>query len=81
MCLSLAGRISRIDGEDALVEVDGRDRRVSLALLMLEDAPVAPGDWVLVHTGFAVSLLDPAEGAEVARLRREMETTEREDLP
>ena len=81
MCLSLAGQISHIDGTDALVDVDGRARRVSLALLLLEGEPFAPGDWVLVHTGFAVSRLDPAEGAELARLRREMETTEREDLP
>jgi hydrogenase expression/formation protein HypC len=78
MCLSLAGRIDRIEGEDAVIEVDGRDRRVSLALLLVEGEPVAPGDWVLVHTGFAVSLLDPAEGAELTRLRREMGTTGQE---
>lgn len=81
MCLSLAGRISRIDGERALVDVDGRDRQVSLALLLLEGEPVAPGDWVLVHTGLAVSRLDAAEGAELSRLRREMETTERGESP
>ena len=81
MCLSLAGRISRIDGEHALVDVDGRDRQVSLALLLLEGERVAPGDWVLVHTGLAVSRLDPAEGAELTRLRREMETTERGESP
>ncbi|HET6953974.1 MAG TPA: HypC/HybG/HupF family hydrogenase formation chaperone [Acidimicrobiales bacterium] len=79
MCLSLAGRIGRIEGEHALVQVDGRDRRVSLALLLLEGEPVAPGDWVLVHTGFAVARLDPAEGAEIARMRRDMETIEEED--
>ena len=81
MCLSLAGRISRIEGEQALVDVDGRERRVSLALLVLEGEPVAPGDWVLVHTGFAVSLLDAAEGSELARLRREMGAGGREEAP
>jgi hydrogenase expression/formation protein HypC len=81
MCLSLAGRISRIDGEHALVDVDGRDRRVSLALLQLEGERIVPGDWVLVHTGLAVSRLDPAEGAELTRLRREMGTTERGESP
>jgi hydrogenase expression/formation protein HypC len=81
MCLSLAGRISRIEGEQALVDVDGRERRVSLALLVLEGEPVAPGDWVLVHTGFAVSLLDAAEGNELARLRREMGGSGREEAP
>lgn len=81
MCLSLAGRISRIEGEQALVDVDGRERRVSLALLVLEGEPVAPGDWVLVHTGFAVSLLDAADGNELARLRREMGASGREEAP
>jgi hydrogenase expression/formation protein HypC len=81
MCLSLAGRIHRIEGEQAVVDVDGRDHRVSLALLLLEGESVSPGDWVLVHTGFAVSLLDPAEGVALTGLRREMETTEREESP
>jgi hydrogenase maturation factor len=54
---------------------------VSLALLVLEGEPVEPGDWVLVHTGFAVSLLDPAEGAELTRLRREMGASGREESP
>ncbi|HEX6418988.1 MAG TPA: HypC/HybG/HupF family hydrogenase formation chaperone [Acidimicrobiales bacterium] len=72
MCLSLAGRIDRIEGDGAVVDVDGRPRRISLAVLLLEGTPVAPGDWVLVHTGLAVSLLDPAEAAEITRLRREM---------
>jgi len=45
---------------------------VSLAVLLLEEQPVATGDWVLVHTGLAVAVLDPAEGAELARLHREV---------
>lgn len=72
MCLSLAGRVDLVEGEEAVVDVDGRPRRISLALLLLEGVPVAPGDWVLVHTGLAVSLLDPAEAAGIARLRRAM---------
>jgi hydrogenase expression/formation protein HypC len=81
MCLSLAGRISRIEGEQAFVDVDGHERQVSLALLVLEGEPVEQGDWVLVHTGFAVSLLDPAEGAELTRLRRDMGASGREEAP
>jgi len=72
MCLSLVGTISELDGEHAVVSVDGRDQRVSLAVLLLEEQPVATGDWVLVHTGLAVAVLDPAEGAELARLHREV---------
>ncbi len=76
MCLSLAGRISTIDGADAFVEIDGRDRPVSLAALVVEGRSVTVGDWVLIHTGFAVEVLDPDEGAELARLRREVMGTE-----
>ena len=72
MCLTLTGRISAIDGATAVVEIDGRDREVSLAVLVLEDRPVSVGDWVLIHTGFAVEVLDPGEGADLARLRAEL---------
>jgi hydrogenase expression/formation protein HypC len=75
MCLSLAGRIRDIDGEHAVVVVDGSARRVSLAMLLIEGRPVAPGDWVLIHTGFAVEVLDAEEGGELARLWRELEAT------
>jgi hydrogenase expression/formation protein HypC len=76
MCLSLAGTISALDGEHASVAVDGRTRRVSLAVLLLEGRPVAVGDWVLIHTGFAVAVLDPDDGVELARLHREIVSPE-----
>jgi hydrogenase expression/formation protein HypC len=69
MCLTLAGRVARVEGEHAVVEVDGRERQVSLAMLQLEGTAVAVGDWVLVHTGFAAAVLDPAEGEELAAWR------------
>ncbi len=78
MCLSLTGRIRAIEGEHAVVAVGGSSRRVSLAMLLLEHQPVAPGDWVLIHTGFAVAVLDPEEGAALARWQREVETTDAE---
>jgi len=43
----------------ALVEVEGVARRVNIGLL---DEPPPPGQWVLIHMGFAVELTD-AEGA------------------
>jgi hydrogenase expression/formation protein HypC len=65
MCLSVIGRITHIDGEHAVVDIDGKRRKASLAMLLLEDHAVSTGDWVLLHTGFAVAVLDPDEVAEL----------------
>lgn len=76
MCVSLIGRITHIDGENAVVEVDGAHRRASLAMLLLEDRAVATGDWVLLHTGFAITVLDPDEATELTRARHDLATSE-----
>lgn len=64
MCLAIPGRIESIDGKDALtrtasVRFDGAVRRVQLAYT----PEAAVGDHVLVHVGFAISILgdDAAE--------------------
>lgn len=74
MCLSQAGRVLTIDdgGRDAVVEVSGATTRVSLTMMVLEGQPVAPGDWVLVHTGFAIETLEPVEAAELISLHEAM---------
>lgn len=64
MCLGIPGEITDIiDAEAGLatVEVGGVRRAISIALLAPE--PVAVGDWVLVHVGFALSKLDEDEAA------------------
>ena len=45
----------------ARVSVNGARRTINVALL--EDEGVAPGDWVLIHVGFALSKIDEAEAA------------------
>ena len=66
MCLGIPGRVVDLvpgfGDQLALVAVDGAPRRVNIGLL---DQPPAPGQWVLIHMGFAVELTDPA-GAEEA---------------
>lgn len=64
MCLAVPGEIIEIDGDDPLtrganVAFAGVIKHVSLSLL--PDAAV--GDYVLVHAGFAIAVLDPAEAA------------------
>lgn len=79
MCMSDPAVVVEVDttGEDALVELRGKRRRVSVALLTLEGTPVAPGDWILTSAGMAVERLDEAEAAAlvalVARARNEEE--------
>lgn len=71
MCLSLIGEVSELlaDGE-AVVEADGRPRRVSLAPLVFGGEPAAVGDWVLVHTGMAVERLDEAVARDLLAEQR-----------
>ncbi len=61
MCLAVPLQILRIDGREALCGHRGLEVRARVDLL--EDAAV--GDWVLVHAGFAIAVVDPAEAAEV----------------
>jgi hydrogenase expression/formation protein HypC len=68
MCLAVPVRILSIEGDMAEVEIGGVAYPVSLAL-----TPGARvGDYVLVHTGFAIQVLDRVEAEETLRLFSEM---------
>ncbi len=69
MCLGVPMKIMEKDGDTAIAEVDGVRREASLMLLGDE---VNPGDFVIVHAGFAISKLDPVEAEETLRLMREV---------
>jgi hydrogenase expression/formation protein HypC len=69
MCLAVPVRVNRIEGTMAEVELGGVLRQVSLVL-----TPEAhEGDYVLVHTGFAISVLDEQEAQETLALFAEMD--------
>lgn len=74
MCLSAAGHIVSIDADhhEAVVDIDGMTRTVSLAVLTLEGRALAPGDWVMVHTGFALEVLDERSVTDLLALREQM---------
>jgi len=67
MCLGIPGRVVRLldgyGGQLALVDVEGKERKINIG--MLEDTVLAPGDWIVIHMGFAVERVD-REGAERA---------------
>lgn len=75
MCLAIPGQIVDIVDETrrlARVSVAGVRRTVSIALLDGADTPVRPGDWVLIHVGFAISRVDEAEAIATLRLLEAM---------
>lgn len=65
MCLAIPARvIERLPGELAMVELGGVRREISLALL----DEVVPGDYVIVHAGYALTRLDPEEARTTLQL-------------
>lgn len=67
MCLGVPGKIVAV-GEDihqlAWVEVSGVKREINIALVCDESPADLLGQWVLVHVGFAMSLLDEEEAQQ-----------------
>lgn len=62
MCLGIPGQVVEFDDTNphlATVEITGVRRRINIGLL--EDEPLALGDWVLIHVGFAMSRIDESE--------------------
>ena len=68
MCLAIPMQVESIDGDMAIVAVAGTRREASVSLL----DKVEVGDYVLVHAGFAIRVLDEAEAEETARLLNEL---------
>lgn len=60
MCLALPAEIVSIEGDTAVADVDGVQVPISIAFV--PDA--APGDFVVVHVGYALSKIDPQEAAQ-----------------
>lgn len=58
MCLALPARVVELAGNDqAVIELGGIRKTISLALV----DGIAPGDYVIVHVGYALTRLDPAQ--------------------
>jgi hydrogenase expression/formation protein HypC len=64
MCLAIPGQVVEVVDEEnrlATVEVTGVRRTVNIGLLDVDGKAAAPGDWVLIHVGFALSQIDEGE--------------------
>ena len=68
MCLAIPAQVKSIDGQQAVVEIGGVTRRASIQLT----PEVKIGDYVLLHTGYAINIIDQDEAEETLKLLREL---------
>jgi hydrogenase expression/formation protein HypC len=71
VCLAIPGQILEVVDESnrlARVDVAGVKRNVNIGLLDSDDQGAQPGDWVLIHVGFAISKVDEQEAEATRRL-------------
>jgi hydrogenase expression/formation protein HypC len=73
MCLGIPGRVVEFVDEShhlARVEVSGVRRVVNVGLVLADG--LQPGDWVLIHVGFALSKIDEAEAQRTTELLQQL---------
>ena len=71
MCLAVPSEVSRVQGDTAVCKVHGGQTEIQVSLLLLDET-VLPGDFVLIHAGFALRRLDVHEARETLALLQEM---------
>jgi hydrogenase expression/formation protein HypC len=69
MCLGVPGRVVSVDGDVAVVDFWGVTKQVRLEVV---DEPVAPGDYVMNHVGFAIRRIPAEEIGETLALYDEL---------
>ena len=77
MCLGIPGQIVEIvddANQIAKVDVSGVQRNVSVALVRAEG--IAPGDWVLIHFGFAMSKISEMDALDQLRMLTDIGETQ-----
>jgi hydrogenase expression/formation protein HypC len=83
VCLAIPGQIVDVTDEAnrlAQVDVAGVRRNVNIGLLDGEDGGAVPGDWVLIHVGFAISKVDEQEAEATLKLLEGMEADYEREL-
>ena len=72
MCLAIPALIKSVEGKEAMVDIGGVTRRISLWLT--PEAKV--GDYALIHTGYAINILDEEQAEETLKLFEEIAEAE-----
>jgi len=75
MCLAIPAKVKSIDGVEAEVEVGGVSRKASIVLT--PEAKV--GDYVLLHTGYSINVIDEEEAQETLKIFQEIAEIEAKD--
>jgi len=70
MCLAVPAKVLEVKGDRAVVDFGGVKREISLLLVKREE--VREGSYVLVHTGYAIAVLDEEEARETLEIWREL---------
>ncbi len=68
MCLAIPAKVISVSGSSAVVSIE--DVEYTASLLLVDD--VNPGDFIMLHAGFAIEKVDPEDAAETLRLLNEM---------
>ena len=68
MCLAIPALITSIDGNDAEADIEGVKRKIGIMLT----PQVQVGDYVLLHTGFSIGIVNATEAEETLALFREL---------
>jgi hydrogenase expression/formation protein HypC len=70
MCLAIPALVAkRLEGDDAVIDLGGVRKQISLALV----PEAVEGDYVIVHVGYAISRLDPEEARKTLALFAEID--------
>lgn len=71
MCLGIPGKVTEVNLAEnwAVVEIFGVQKKVSVTLV---DEEIAPGDYLMVHTGYAIGKIDLAEAETTLKLWEEI---------
>ncbi len=68
MCLGIPGQVVEVlegyAGQLALVDVQGAKRKVNIGMLEEDEQHLSPGDWIVIHMGFAMERVDAAAAEE-----------------
>lgn len=68
MCVAVPGKVLETDGERGKVDINGNILEIRMGIVQAK-----PGDYVLVHAGFAVQVLNKSEAEEITDLLKEVE--------